>query len=371
MCVAATVGRKRAAHNSKRRELSSAIKRVRDVWNPGCVDRAARRPAAMGEGEESLEEMLDVFPELQDEALGRSPPSHLHASPSCEAASARGGVVFEGEAPEMMGILTSGLANSWSSETNDESPNRGGAPGAWEDFPDDRDHTHETCSDEELPHLEDRGDASSDHNAGSVDDFAHHPVGNKENGFDHSERRSNRQRKTTIRFDPVNAQAKPRSDAHHATDGGRGSQKRRVKVEVKAEVKEEMEDDDEVESSPSDKRKSPTLPHRLSSLAPSSSRAAKVAVKDGSHQTAPTKSNSRKRSIAALEMLAEMETIDKTERGKHVGSKPQMQKTARAGQRRWKQLLAKMRSEATTSPINQDFLEQMAEVRGGESEQER
>jgi hypothetical protein len=322
----------------------------------------------MGEGEESLEEILDVFPELQDEALGRSPLSQLNAS-SCEPASARG-MMFEGEAPEMMGILASSLAHSWSSATNDDSPNRGQAVHAWDDFPHDGSHAHETCSDEEMPHLEDRGDPPLDPDAGGVDDFAHHPVGNKENGFDYSERRSKRQRKTTDRFDPVNAQPEPRSDACHA-DGGRGSQKRRIKVGVKAEVKEEMEEEDEDDFSwPSDKRKPARLPHRLSSLAPSSSsgRAAKGSVKSESHEALPRKSRSRKRSIAALEMLAEMEPHA---RGKHVGSKPQMQKTARAGQKRWKLLLAKMRAEAAKSPINQDFHKQMSEVRCGEREQER
>jgi len=57
------------------------------------------------------------------------------------------------------------------------------------------------------------------------------------------------------------------------------------------------------------------------------------------------------------------------ERGKHVGSKPQMQKTARAGQRRWKALLSKMRAEAEIMPASKNFGKQITEVGTGQCEE--
>ena len=53
---------------------------------------------------------------------------------------------------------------------------------------------------------------------------------------------------------------------------------------------------------------------------------------------------------------------DGTERGWHVQFKPQMQKTARAGQKRWKQIVLKMREDSDLSPHGEDFVEQMFEV---------
>jgi hypothetical protein len=53
----------------------------------------------------------------------------------------------------------------------------------------------------------------------------------------------------------------------------------------------------------------------------------------------------------------------KLERGKHLKEKPHMPQTARAGQKRWKDLLEKMRDEAKASAPNKDFSKQLAEVR--------
>ena len=52
----------------------------------------------------------------------------------------------------------------------------------------------------------------------------------------------------------------------------------------------------------------------------------------------------------------------KLERGKHLKEKPHMPQTARAGQKRWKDLLEKMRDEAKASAPNKDFSKQLAEV---------
>jgi len=53
----------------------------------------------------------------------------------------------------------------------------------------------------------------------------------------------------------------------------------------------------------------------------------------------------------------------KLERGKHLKEKPHMPQTARAGQKRWKEMLEKMRDEAKASTPNKEFAKQMAEVR--------
>ena len=52
----------------------------------------------------------------------------------------------------------------------------------------------------------------------------------------------------------------------------------------------------------------------------------------------------------------------KLERGKHLKEKPHMPQTARAGQKRWKDLLEKMRDEAKASTPNKEFSKQLAEV---------
>lgn len=46
-----------------------------------------------------------------------------------------------------------------------------------------------------------------------------------------------------------------------------------------------------------------------------------------------------------------------------VANKPQMQKTARAGQKRWKEQVEKMRAAAEKGKSSKDFLEQMAECK--------
>jgi len=57
------------------------------------------------------------------------------------------------------------------------------------------------------------------------------------------------------------------------------------------------------------------------------------------------------------------------ERGKHVASKPQMQKTLRVGQIRWKVRLSKMRAEAEIMPTSKNVGNPITEVGKGQREE--
>ena len=195
--------------------------------------------------------------------------------------------------------------------------------------------------------------------------FTGNSTGDKENGLN-SWRRSTRFRKVTERFDPVNIDA----ELCCVADVGRCAQKRDWKKETDVKLAGKRP---KLEKMPSlkDKRGVDVNGHltcnqqpamRLPSHRAASSHAAKFfkqAAKGNANRGGRAGSSNKSPENAQME------------RGKHVGSKPQMQKTARAGQRRWKALLSKMRAETEIMPTSKNFGKQITEVGTGQCETER
>ena len=322
----------------------------------------------MGEASELLEEMLDLGVPLDTR-------------------------VFESDSSEMMNILTTNLSHSWNPEANEESPTRGSVRNIHPWGVDFQTQAHETSNDEPFAttpvgsifsgtthhcvqqHRNVRGEGGFRAltpptswpvpEAGVVETaFSGNCTGDKENGLN-SGRRSTRFRKVTERFDPVNIDA----EVCRVADVGRCAQKRDwkkddVKVAGKRPKLEKM-------PSLKDKRGVDVNGHltcnqqpamRLPSHRAASSHAAKFfkqAAKGNANRGGRAGSSSKSSENAQME------------RGKHVGSKPQMQKTARAGQRRWKALLSKMRAETEIMPTSKNFGKQITEVGTGKCETER
>ena len=287
----------------------------------------------MGERAKALEDMLDLSPPVRDV------PRRLHGAqdgvddggPSTSApldheaaqlprtGSPDFAQLIDGDQDSaMLGILTSNNC-LWSAEPHEVvSPSRVSAPLAltWDDF--QISHPDDGTADDTLLQHEGHFEGHLDRDIGQGSVFAGdsheliHGPDDKENGNHDDKRRSSRKRKGMDRFDPghVGASA-PRSGKETAT--GRSVQKRASRL------KEEDEGLNRAQRMPPP------------SLSPSGTA----------------------NSVQRTEIL---------QRGKHVGSKPQMQKTARAGQKRWKQLLARMRAEAEEAPSSKQFSNQMSEV---------
>lgn len=335
-----------------------------------CISERGVGENRMGEGSELLEELLDLGVPLDTR-------------------------VFESDSSEMMNILTTSLSHSWNPEALEESPTRGSVRNVHPWGVDFQTHAHETSNDEpfattpvgsilsgtthhcvQQQHRNVRGEgefrASTPPTSWPVPEagvvetaLTGNSTGDKENGLMNSGRRSTRFRKVTERFDPVNIDA----EVCRVADVGRCAQKRDWKKETDVKIAGKRA---KLEKMPSlkGKRAADVNGHltcnqqpamRLPSRRAASSHAAKFfkqASKGNANRGGRAGSSNQSSENAQME------------RGKHVGSKPQMQKTARAGQRRWKALLSKMRAEAEISmPTSKNFGKQITEVGTGHCEE--
>lgn len=365
----------------------------------------------MGEGEESLEDLVDLFPEVQDEPEcgaahhrhrhetdGFHPPAPNHETsatfqheeilPSPPHALPRTGsldfhqILGTDQDAEMMGILTHNNS-SWSTQPNAHESSGLARRAPWEDFPLSHDNSISHDEDDALHSHNARGEGRFDRNTGGG-----YGKGKENAQDDHDpKRRGTRKRKATSRFDPVEAEVEPMryADNGRTADGVRSASKRptRVKMEeereepaeVKIEEESEQESEEEEKQQKKAKKKKTSIVHARA--VPVGLRASRSPSASSSSRSPSASSSSRKGAASrkvgrpphqekcAASSQQTRATIQQEgmQRGRHVGHKPQMQKTARAGQKRWKQVLAKMRAEAARIPASKTFTIQMTQVR--------
>jgi hypothetical protein len=314
----------------------------------------------MGEGEESLEEMLDLFPEGQDEHRPAQ-TRRIHISGADERACASfaeqesqqhfamhqvmpdldqmlGGPDQDGD---VFGVLANNSSSGWdAAQQSPEAPSRAlPSVTAWDDFPAVQESGN-TCdaSSDGSPHpnalrSSDRSPGKSILAAGQAVEARH--LGDEQADDTDAKRTSSRKRSTTSRFDPVKDGAHPR----------RGGGHKRVKLKDGSGNLERSE-------------------MVGASIAPVSKRKRKVKTPPSHEAHAPTEASSTKITSAMGRPGRPRNRAQDLglERGKHVARKPEMQKTARAGQKRWKELLVKMRAELEESPTSAAFGRQLSEV---------
>lgn len=324
----------------------------------------------MGEGEESLEELLDLFPEGQDEHRPAQ-TRRIHISGADERACASfaeqesqqhfamhqvmpdldqmlGGPDQDGD---VFGVLANNSSSGWDAAQQSPEANSRALPSvtAWDDFPAVQESGNQCdASADGSPHpnalrSSDRSPGKSILAAGQVVEARH--LGDEQAGDTDAKRTSSRKRSSTSRFDPVKDGAHPR----------RGGHKRVKRKDGSGNLERDPERSETVAAYiapvPKRKRKMKTPPSR-EVHAPTEASSTKMTCAKGR----PGRPRNRAQD---LENKAQDLGL---ERGKHVARKPEMQKTARAGQKRWKELLVKMRAELEESPTSAAFGRQLSEV---------
>ena len=325
-------------------------------------EQLSTRAAAqkMGEGSELLEEMMDLFPAVPElprrqaaadsgDGAGNSAsaPFEYRAAPALprtispdisplHAYSYMLGADQDGE----IGILAGhNVPSSWSAEPQEEGPGHASSHLApdWEEWSHDSRILDEPC-------------ASGNHHPGAPPPRADERHLQRDAGVsfevdsvsaDGAMRRSARERKRLNRFDPVAAAPEKRL-------GGRCAPAKHAPLGCSAMAGV----DDEFAAAGEGSGKG------TSAASAASGRTQQLPAQSCSKSTGPSlskgamRAGSRKRAETA-----------RMERGKHVGSKPQMQKTARAGQKKWKEVLTTLRDDVKKWSQSKDFEKQMNEVR--------
>jgi hypothetical protein len=323
----------------------------------------------MGEGEESLEEILDLFPEGNDDQRSGPATRRLisgveERADACYAAEHEAQQQFPMPAGindldqmldvpdqdgELLSMLGSNNSRGWSAEQESPEASARAPPPAFDDFalPHEGCRARETSADA-SPHpsavrSERSGEAIPV--GGQASSLVRH-LGEGEDAADGS-RKSARKRSITSRFDPAKDGAHPRNGRHK-----RIKQEQAPKTLARSELAEPV---------PKSQQKAIQLP---STEAKASAKAGFKAVsaerragRSGVSQKAVSAAGSRRSRVASLpDPLS-------PSRGKHVAKKPEMQMTARAGQRRWKELLVRMRAELQAAPTSAAFAKQLHEVK--------
>jgi len=314
----------------------------------GSGPETKRNREIMGE----IDDLEGMFPEVEDEP--ECGASHLRdtinsvgcervsgdsfgdpplengelVSPAALRHSGSPGLLGAEQDGEMMGILTHNNS-SFGLNPHDKSPTsvrhvHPFAP-AWQDFP---------LANDLLKH-DDTFHCQAARGEGSKTSRDKKNAVNKENAV---ERRGSRKRTNISRYDPVEADGKASTRSVRVKQDKDQEEEQTSKkrpARVKLEIKEEEAD----------------ASHGRVARARASRRA-------GPGPPASSSVNSQGSSSRQGRAASSQQAM---QRGKHVRHKPQMQKTARAGQRRWKNLLERLRDEAEGA-TGKVFAKQMNEV---------
>ena len=304
----------------------------------------------MGEGSDMLEEMMDLLPTVQE-------PPRCHDAADSGFGAGNSSAPFDHRAPPVLPRTASpdlSLLNTYTDIIGSDHDGDEGildasshlAP-AWDDWSHesrlaDEQHVAPCADGRHLERDEGGSIETSAQSHFSSPQLWHSSDKEKflENGVPEAMRRSTRERKQWNRFDPVAAALEDRP-------GGRYAPPKRVSGEfMDAEGADAAgEGSSNGASAASARGRTQRQPPPLPSTSVGCSLATGAARRGGCVGSRQTTESAR------------------MERGKHVGSKPQMQRTARAGQAKWKQVLKTMRTDAEKWQLSKDFEKQMSEVR--------